>query len=132
MGAAATQRGDASIARSIYAAPNKARIAQDMVLALEASEECNAFVRSALAYLNEPRGLRQPSIEAAKKRRGWQPRLNRLIAAHCKWVDTTSNNLSAYHQACTERGQAAYQLLTFALGTWEIPSNIVVPRAARM
>ena len=131
MGAAATQRGDKSIARGLYASQVEARNIDDMVLALEVSEECNAFERSALAYLNEPRGLRQPSVDAAKLRRGWKPRMNRLIAAHCNWVDTPINNVALYHQACTERGQAAFKLLTFALGTWTIPSNIVAPRAVR-
>lgn len=130
MGAAANQRGDASIRRSLYAELDRDLIIADLVAALEVAEGCNAFVRDALAYLVEPKGLRQTSVESAKTRRGWAKRNARLVAAHCRWVDADIRNVMAYHSACVSRAQAAYALLTFALGTWTVPANIVVPRAA--
>lgn len=130
MGAAATQRGDKSIARGLYAEIESARALETMAQAIAIAEECNAFVRDAQAYLVEPKGLRQPSIERAKTRRGWAPRVDRLAAAHCIWVDADHRNAMGYHSACVARAKAAYALLTFALGTWTVPPHIKVPRAA--
>ena len=130
MGAAASQRGDASIRRGLHAQMEKDRELKSLALALAVAEESNAFVRDALAYLVEPRGLRQTAVEGAKARRGWACRSERFASAHSCWVDVDSRNVMAYHTASVRRAQAAYALLSFALGSWTIPSHIKVPRAA--
>ncbi|WP_131421381.1 hypothetical protein [Comamonas thiooxydans] len=130
LGAAAAQRGDASIRRGLHAHIEKDLELKDLARALAVAEESNAFVRDALAYLVEPRGLRQAAVEGAKARRGWASRSERLTSAHCCWVDVDSRNVMAYHAASVRRAQAAYALLSFALGSWTIPGHIKVPRAA--
>lgn len=130
MGAAATQRGDMSIRRGLYSEMNRERNIAEQVAAMEVAEACNAFVRDVQAYLVEPKGMRQASVERAKSRRGWASRVERLSKAHCNWVDADSRNAMGYHAVCVRRAQAAYVLLTFALGTWTVPANINVPRAA--
>lgn len=130
MGAAANYRGDRSIHRSLYAEFEGRWALQDMARALAVAEECNAFVRDAMAFLVEPRGLRQSAIEAARKRRGWTKRNDALCSAHIIWVDVNINNSAAYIRACIARAQAAYRLLSFALMGWTMPEHIQVPRAA--
>ena len=130
MGAAATQRGDMSIRRSLNAEQDQAQAIKDLSLAMAVAEECNVFVRDAQAYLVEPKGMRQNSVERAKSRLGWAKRSERLGVAHCAWVDVDSRNVMRYHAACVNRAKAAYELLHFALGTWTVPTHIKVPRAA--
>jgi hypothetical protein len=119
-----------SIYRGLYAEMNDERIIAEQVAAMEVAEACNEFVRQAQAYLVEPKGLRQSSVERAKLRRGWLTRVELLAKAHCSWVDADSRNAMGYHAVCVRRAQAAYALLIFALGTWTVPANINVPRAA--
>ena len=130
MGAAATQRGDMSIRRSLHSEHDQARSIENLALALAVAEECNGFVREAQAYLVEPKGLRQSTVERAKTRRGWIKRSEQLVVAHCSWVDVDTRNVMGYHTACVKRAKAAYELLQFALGSWTIPAHIKVPRAA--
>lgn len=130
MGAAATQRGDASILRGLRAGIETSREISALAQALEVAEQCNAFVRSTQDYLVEPKGMRQTTIERARTRRGWAPRNERLAAAHCNWVNVDHRLTMAYHSASVRRAQAAYALLTYALGSWTIPEYINVPRAA--
>jgi hypothetical protein len=131
MGAGAQQRGDAVI-RSQLSADQKERddIANE-VRAIEVAEECNHFVRLVMDYLVEPRGMRRPNVEGAPARRGWAKRNQKLIEAHCQWVDVDSRYAYAYHSACVKRAQAAYKLFVFALWCWRIPEHIAVPRAAQ-
>ena len=130
MGVAASQRGDQVIRQSLWSAIDSKRGIKDEFLALQVAEDCNEFVRQVMAYLVEPKGMRQPSVERAKTRKGWAKRHTDLVCAHNAWVDVNSRHAYSYHSACVKRAQAAYQLITFALGTWTIPSHIDVPRAA--
>lgn len=102
------------------------------VRAIEVAEDCNHFVRLVMDYLVEPRGMRRPNVEGAPARRGWAKRNQKLIEAHCQWVDVDSRYAYAYHSACVKRAQAAYKLFVFALGCWRIPEHIAVPRAAQL
>jgi hypothetical protein len=131
MGAAAQQRGDKVIRQQVAAAYelNDKRANEDAVRALQIAEDCNIFVRDAMAYLNEPRGLRELSVTAAKKKRGWEKRNAAVVSAHAKWVDVPHGS-NAYVCASVKRAQAVYKLLDFALGGWTVPAHITVPRAA--
>ncbi|WP_157266550.1 hypothetical protein [Azohydromonas aeria] len=131
MGAAAEHRGNALIRRQTDAQGEARRTSEDTARALQIAEDCNEFTRQALAYLAEPRGLRQPTVERAKTRRGWTKRHAALVAAHCAWVDADSRDATAWGCVCVRRAQAAHALLTFALGSWTIPDHIKVPRAAQ-
>ena len=130
MGAAAQQRGDAVIGRQAYADVRARFEIEEMVRVVEIAESCNEFVRQALDFIVEPKGLRTPSIEAAKSRRGWAKRLAAVTEAHCRWVDVDHCCAAAYHAASVKRAQAVYALFTFALGSWTIPDRIAAPRAA--
>ena len=129
MGAAAEHRANA-VACEILGRDHSAAMQRDMAQrGLQVAEDCNEFTRQALAYLVEPRGMRQPTVERAKTRRGYAKRHSALVSAHCAWVDVDSRNLYAYGEASVKRSKAAYALLRFALGTWTIPDAIQVPRA---
>ncbi len=129
MGAAAEHRANV-FAREILGRDHTAEMQRGMQRrGLQVAEECNEFTRQALAYLVEPRGLRQPTVERSKTRRGFTKRHSALVSAHCAWVDVDSRNLYAYGEASVKRSKAAYALLRFALGTWTIPDAIQVPRA---
>ncbi|MEQ6436231.1 hypothetical protein V8Z74_14550 [Comamonas sp. w2-DMI] len=130
MGAASNQRGDNSIRRGLYAEIEQRQTEETSRLALQVAEDCNVFVREALAYLVDPRGLRQKTVEKARLRRGWDKRHSSMMAAHSKWVDIRSSNVQAFHYASVKRAQAAYELLTFALMGWTVPNHIRIPRAA--
>ncbi len=130
MGAAAEHRANA-VQREILQRDLREREQREMyALALQVAEDCNEFTRQAQAYLIDPRGLRQTTVERARNRRGWGKRHATLVQAHCAWVNVDYRNLLAYHAACVKRAKAAYDLLIFALGCWTIPEHIVVPRAA--
>ncbi len=131
MGAGAQQRGDAVIRNQLAADQNERNLIANEVRAIEVAEECNLFVRLVMDYLVEPRGMRRPNVEGAPARRGWAKRNQKLIEAHCQWVDVDSRYAYAYHSACVKRAQAAYRLFVFALGCWRIPEHIAVPRAAQ-
>lgn len=130
MGAAAQHRGDAVIARQAWANIDARRATEDAARAVQTAEDCNAFVRQAMEFLAEPSGLRQPTVEAMHKRRGWAKRQAALIKAHNAWVDADYRCAMAYLGASVRRAKAAHELLTFALGSWTIPAHIQVPRAA--
>lgn len=130
MGAAAEHRGNELIRRQCREAIDAQRDAENAALALQVSEDCNAFTTQAMGYLIEPKGLRQNTVERAKLRRGWGKRHTALCTAHNAWVDTDSRNAYTYHAACVRRAKAAHNLLIFALGCWTIPDHITVPRAA--
>ncbi|MHB8949560.1 MAG: hypothetical protein ACYC4S_10910 [Rhodoferax sp.] len=130
MGAAAEHRANA-VAREILGRDHSAAMQRDMAQrGLQVAEDCNEFTRQALAYLVEPRGMRQPTVERAKTRRGYAKRHTALVNAHCAWVGVDSRDLFAYSEASVKRSRAAYALLCFALGTWTIPDAIQVPCAA--
>lgn len=131
MGAGAQQRGDAVIRSQLAADQKERNDIGNEVRAIEVAEECNHFVRLVMDYLVEPRGMRRPCVEGAPARRGWAKRKQKLIEAHCHWVDVDSRYAYAYHSACVKRAQAAYKLFVFALGCWRIPEHIAVPRAAQ-
>lgn len=130
MGAAAQQRGDASIRRGLHQEMEEKRIRDDMVRILQITEDCNVFVRAAMGYLVEPRGLRQNTVERAKTRRGWVKRHEAVMEAHNAWVDSDNRNVYAYGQDSIKRAKAVHALLVFALGCWTIPDHINVPRTA--
>ena len=130
MGAAAEHRGNALIRKHFDDELVKRRYAEQCAFALQVAEDCNVFSAQAISYLADPKGLRQKTVERAKDRRGWAKRHEKLIAAHCAWVDVDSRDIAAYHAACVSRAGAAYELLTFALRGWTIPEGIAVPRAA--
>lgn len=130
MGAAAEHRANA-VQREILQRELRDREQHEMYArALQVAEDCNHFTRQAQAYLIDPRGLRQTTVERARNRRGWNKRHTALVRAHCAWVDVDYRNIHAYHAACVKRAKAAHDLLVFALGCWTIPEHIVVPRAA--
>lgn len=130
MGAAAEHRGNALICRHIDDELAQRRYSEQCAFALQVAEDCNVFSTQAISYLADPKGLRQKTIESAKARRGWAKRHEKLMAAHCVWVDVDYQNIYAYHAACVARAKAARELLVFALGCWTIPDDIRVPRAA--
>ena len=130
MGAASEHRGNDLIRRQAAAEVDAVRLRQNIALALQVAEDCNEFTRQALAYITEPKGLRQSTVERSKSRRGWGKRHAALCFAHALWVDADSRAIWEYHSACVRRAKAAYALLVFALGTWTIPNHIKVPRAA--
>lgn len=129
MGAAAEHRGNALIRMHFDDELAKQRYKEQCAFALQVAEDCNVFSTQAISYLADPRGLRKATVERAKNRRGWSKRNEKLISAHCAWVDVDSQNLYAYHAACVARARAAFDLLAWALGCWTIPDNITVPRA---
>jgi len=131
MGAAAEHRGNAAIHRSIYAEIDEQRNIEELVRASQIAEDCNEFVRQAMAYMVEPKGLRQSTIEASKTRRGWSKRNDDVVAAHNMWVDTAASNAFAYHHASVKRAKAVYSLFVFALRGWSIPLHIKLPRAVK-
>lgn len=130
MGAAAEHRGNALIRKHFDDELVKRRYAEQCAFALQVAEDCNVFSAQAISYLADPKGLRQKTVERAKARRGWAKRHEKLIAAHCVWVDVNYQDIYAYHAACVARAKAARELLVFALGCWTIPDDITVPRAA--
>ena len=130
MGAAAEHRGN-SLIRKHFADELEAKRQQEQCkFALQVAEDCNEFSTKAIAYLAEPKGMRQATVERSKAKRGWRSRNEKLTAAHCEWVDVDYRDIAAYHAACVNRASKAYELLTFALGGWTIPEEIAVPRAA--
>jgi hypothetical protein len=74
MGAAAEHRGNELIRRQCREAIDAQHDAENAALALQVSEDCNAFTTQAMGYLIEPKGLRQNTVERAKLRRGWGKR----------------------------------------------------------
>lgn len=117
MRVAAQHRANAVIARQARAEVVVRGVGEDLARVFQISQVCNAFPTEAMDYLIEPRGLRQPTVERAKTRRGWGRRVNsdhRVATAHA--------------QACIPRAQDAYALLSFALGVWSIPGHIQAPR----
>ncbi len=131
MGAAAEHRANAVAHQILYRDAHRDQQREMHARALQVSEDCNEFARQAQAYLAEPRGLRQATVERSKTKRGWAKRHAALVAAHNTWVDTDSRNLFAYHSACVARAKAAHALLVFALADWIIPEHILVPRILR-
>lgn len=130
MGVAAQHRGNNIIRQQAWQEVDERRAHEELARALQVAEDCNAFVRQAMDYLVEPRGLRQKTVERARTRRGWAKRNAALVAAHNAWVEVDSRNAYAYHSTSVKRAQAVYKLLVFALGCWTVPMHIQVPRAA--
>lgn len=131
MGVAAQHRGNAVIGRQAYSEVNARRNQADLARIAQIAEDCDAFVRQAMEYLVEPRGLRQATVERAKTRRGWPKRHAMLVDAHAAWVNVVGVRCTKTLAAASiRRAQAAYALLCFALGDWTIPEHIRVPRAA--
>lgn len=131
MGVAAQHRGNAVIRQQVCRELDVRQSREESRRAIQVAEDCNAFVRQAMDYLAEPRGLRQKTVENSRTRRGWARRHAALVAAHNTWVDVDSRNAFAFHGASVRRAKAAFELLIFALGCWTIPDHIQVPRAAR-
>lgn len=131
MSVAAEHRANVVAQEILYRGIREQYKREDVIKAIEVAEECNAFSRQAMDYIVEPRGMRQPAIERAKAKRGWSKRAEAVAVAHSAWVDVDSSKVVAYHSACVDRAKAIYELLTFALGGWEIPNHIHVPRAAK-
>jgi len=130
MGVAAQHRGNAVIGRQAYAEAHARRDQAELARIAQIAEDCNAFVRQAMDYIVEPRGLRQATVERAKTRRGWARRNAALVDAHAVWVNAVGRDTRSWAAACIRRAQAAHALLTFALGSWTVPDHIQVPRAA--
>ncbi|KLR57427.1 hypothetical protein [Diaphorobacter sp. J5-51] len=119
------------IGRQAYAEAHARRDQAELARIAQIAEDCDAFVRQAMEYLVEPRGLRQATVERAKTRRGWPKRHAALVDAHAAWVDVVGARCTnIWAAASVRRAQAAYTLLCFALGDWTIPEHIRVPRAA--
>lgn len=131
MGAAAEHRGNDLIRRGVWAEFDHSQSRRDEVRAIEIAEECNLFVRQAMDYLIEPKGLRSLTMQRAKAKRGWLKRHEALCVAHNLWVDTDHRQAYAYHEASVRRARAMYDIFMFSLGGWTIPEHISVPRAAK-
>jgi hypothetical protein len=131
MGVAAQHRGNVVIGRQAYAEAHARRDQAELSRIAQIADDCDVFVRQAMDYLVEPRGLRQATVERAKTRRGWPKRHAALVDAHAAWVNSVGVRCTATKAAASvHRAQAAYALLCFALGDWTIPGRIRVPRAA--
>jgi hypothetical protein len=131
MGVAAENRYKALVRRQLDDQEAERRQREDAACALEVAEECNAFVRQVNGFVADPGGLRLPTVERMKKRRGWPARLEALRLAHVEWLEARPSRAMAYHAICVKRAQAAYAVLMFLLDDcWTIPNHISVPRAA--
>jgi hypothetical protein len=129
MGAAAEHRGNALIARQIDALITTTTEHEHAALALQIAADCDSYYRAVMDYLVEPNGLRADTIARMRQRRGWAPRNEALIKAHCAWIDADPRTLSGC-VASVRRAKAAHALFIYALAGWSIPHRIVVPRAA--
>lgn len=131
MGAAAEKRADRAHRAVLSAEQDRQRDVEMLARYAEVAQQCDTFVQEAMSYIVEPRGLRAPTIEANKARRGYEKRQQAVIAAHNRWVGTDFRNPQEHHQNSVRRAQAVYGLLMFLIGkAWTIPSCINVPRAA--
>ena len=131
MGVAAYNRGSLSIANGLWSDINEQQKRDELIRMAEIAEECNIFVRAANDFLVEPKGLCKSTVEWSKTRRGYKKRIDAVINAHNAWVNSDYFNVSEYHCACVKRAKAVCSLFIFCLGSWVIPANISIPRAAK-
>jgi len=130
MGAGAQQRGNEVIRRQLWKEHEERIINETARRQIEIAEECNVFVRAAMDYIVEPKGLRKATIERAKTRKGWAKRHATVTTTFIDWINADTRNPYQYWMVSLRRAQAVHALFIFALGPWTIPSHITVPRAA--
>lgn len=128
MGVAAYNRGTALIRAQCASQSRDAELDAMIQRALQDAVDCDEFTRAIQSYLVSAKGMRGATIERQKAKKMWQTKLDALALSHCEWVNTDHTNLFAYHAAAIKRARAAYELLTFALGSWELPLHLQPPR----
>lgn len=130
MGVAAYNRASRVIGQRIAQKFDESEKVQALIRAESIAMDCDEFVRQAMALMTEPTGLRKRTVETMKTRRGYPKRHEALVSAHNAWVDSPNDTTTRAILSIT-RAQAAYSLLVYCLGCWEIPDSIAVPRAAK-
>jgi hypothetical protein len=129
MGVAAYNRASQVVSARIREGNDTKQEWEQLALAQAVAEECNTFTTAAMAYLVEPRGLREKTILWARQRRGWQKRHAAVGNAHNAWVNDGHLSTAKFYELSVARAKAVHNLFVFALGTWTIPDHIKVPRA---
>jgi hypothetical protein len=119
MGVAAYNRGSAVITRQIDGDLAEALTSETASRVAEQIAAVEEWTRDAMAVIADPKGLLSAAIATAKTLKGWAAREQRLVRAHCAWVDSNVQNMVAHMPIAMERARAAWALLNWARRPWK-------------
>jgi len=119
MGVAAYNRGSEVITHQIERDLADALESETASRVAEQIAAVEGWTRDAMAIIADPKGLLSSAIAAAKTLKGWAAREQRLVRAHCAWVDSNVQNMVAHMPVTMERARAAWALLDWARRPWK-------------